>query len=445
MNPDSFLDYGIIPKGPQEENFTKLSNTQKRLLGLDLKSPMMVDKIDDLRDYPPNIIIARCRKSTGFVQNNFKYQKINKKVSYVMGLGIYQQLVVDKKSGAKILEPSSTKFRNVYRPYRGQSLDGKTLLVWRTGGIGDLGFIQPNLIHLKEKYPTCQIWFACGPQYQAMLDNWDCVDLLLDLPFATSYLMKANYHGLFEGVIERCFEAHTENAYHLFTRWLGLDLPDEKLVPINKVKEEKKTKCIEVLDGWGMKPGDFILMQLRASSPVRTPRPDMWRRVVNVLTARGHNIVITDAPHKKDMVQDFLTLVDHPDKVFNFAPFSETLDFTIALTSLAKLVVATDSALMHIAASLGVTCFGIYGPFPGKIRLTTYKNTDWTDCQAPCAPCFMHGSYPCQHHRDGHGICYDNINLNEMLFKIERLLHGQNNVDSPQQVSDNTQVHPSTS
>ena len=422
MNRESFLDYGIVPTGP-EGNFTKLSKTQKRYLGLDLTAPLMVDKIEDLRDHPPNIIIAKCVHTTGFVQNNFKHQVITKKIRYVMGLGIYQQLVKDKQSGKKVLEPANIKFRNLYKPYFGESLDNKTLLVWRTGGIGDLGFIQPNLIYLKEKYPTCKIWFACGPQYQAMLDNWDCIDLLLDLPFQVKYLEQSNYHALFEGVIERCLEAHTKNAYNLFSRWLGLDLPDEKLVPVNKSKEDKLAENKKILESWGLSEGEYIAMQLRASSPVRTPRPDMWRRVCNTLTGRGFKVVITDTTHKSKMIEDFIGELDRKEMVFNYAQHSKSLDCTIALVDKAKLVVSTDSSLMHIAASLGTPAFGIYGPFPGEIRLTTYKNVDWTNCVCACAPCFMHGSKPCKNSKSGHGVCYDNVNLDEMLFKIDKLLN----------------------
>lgn len=429
MNTDSFVGYeGIAPVGP-EVNFTKISNTQLHKLGLKPGAGKMVDQLDDLWRDPPNIIIAKCLKSTGFVQNNFKHQTIRKKVHYVMGLGIYQQLVIDKRTGAKVLGPGQMKFRNLYRPYRGQNMDGKTILVWRTGGIGDLGFIQPNLRYLKQKYPTCKIWFACGPQYQAMVDNWDCIDLLLDLPFPVTHLQRADYHALFEGVIERCKEAHTTNAYHLFSRWLGLDLPDELLVPHNVPKEEKLVKCREVLKSWDVDEKGYIVLQLRASSPIRTPRPEMWRKVVNILTHRGHKVVITDSPRMGKMIDDFKGIVDKPEMVFNFAHHSETLDCTIALASLAKLVVATDSALIHLAASLGTPSFGIYGPFPGNIRMTTYKNSDWTDCQAPCSPCFLHGSQPCVKNVKGHGICYDNLNVQEMIFKIERLLNDKNNDD----------------
>jgi len=421
VNPNSFMEYGITPKSPNE-NMTKISNTQLYKLGLKPGSGKMVDKIEDLLDDPPNIIIAECVKTTGFVQNYFKHQVIHKKVNYVMGLGIYQQLVVDKNTGAKVLRPGRSKFRNLYRPYNGHDLNNKTLLVWRTGGIGDLGFIQPNLNYLKEKYPTCKIWFACGPQYQAMVDNWECVDLLLDLPFPISYLHKANYHVLFEGVIERCKQAHTDNAYNLFSRWMGLDLPDELLVPKNYPKQEKLNECREVLKTWNVPEKNFVLLQLRASSPVRTPRPDMWRKIVNVMNHKGYNVIITDSPRQEKMISDFITLVDKPNMVFNFSPYSKTLDYTIALTSLSKLIVCTDSSLTHIAASLDVPSLSIFGPFPGFIRLKTYKNADWVDCKAPCAPCYLHGSFPCGNSKEGHGICYDNLDIQEFSNKFDKIM-----------------------
>ena len=54
------------------------------------------------------------------------------------------------------------------------------------------------------------------------------------------------------------------------------------------------------------------------------------------------------------------------------------------------MVVSTDSASLHIAASLDIPLFGIYGPFLGELRLTTYKNADWINAQKKCAPCFLH-------------------------------------------------------
>ena len=150
----------------------------------------------------PNIIIAECLRKCEFMQNKFKLQRLLKKNKYVMSLSVYRQLHFSENYGGKVLRPSGKRFNDLYKPYNGQNLDGKRLLIWRTGGIGDLCFIQPNMIHLKETYPTCEIYFACGPQYHAMVETWDCIDKLITLPFNYLQLVRADYHMTFEGVIE---------------------------------------------------------------------------------------------------------------------------------------------------------------------------------------------------------------------------------------------------
>ena len=50
------------------------------------------------------------------------------------------------------LKPANESFRSLYKRYDGQDLTGKTLFAWRAGGIGDLLFIRPILVHLKKEY-----------------------------------------------------------------------------------------------------------------------------------------------------------------------------------------------------------------------------------------------------------------------------------------------------
>lgn len=419
-------------KDVRTKKMNPVSSVKVRALGLTKQSAKFVDTIDELRNDPPNIVIAKPVKNFSFVQNYFKKQTLKKKVSYVMGLGVYQQMHKGTHPGQKMktLKPANIKFRNIYRPYIGQSLEDKTLLVFRTGGIGDLLFIQPNLRYLKEKYPDCTINFACGPQYQAMVDNWNCVDNVVDLPFPLKWLTGADYHALFEGVIERCKEAHSTNAYNLFTRWMGLNLPDKLLIPQQEPKEEKLEECRDILDDWKILNKPFVLTQNRASSPIRTPRPEFWVKIINELTDTGLNVLITDNPRQSDQVEKFINMLKNKDKVFNFAKHSETLDYTIALTKLASLVLATDSALSHIAASLNIKSFGFYGPFPGDIRLKTYPKAKWIDAQKNCAPCFLHGQSPCpKAEKDGFSPCYNELidtpeKLENIINKIEDHLNG---------------------
>ena len=400
-----------------------VSKTNMRSLGLTNDAGKFVKDLEELTELPPNIIIAKATQNITFTQNFFKSQTLKKNVNYVMGLGVYQQLHSDQKyKGKKLLKPGNIKFKNSYRRYKGQPLDEKTLLVFRTGGIGDLLFIQPNLIYLKEKYPTCTIKFACGPQYQAMVETWECVDEVLDLPFSAKHLYESDYHALFEGVIERCKLAENVNAFNLFSEWLGLNLPDELLVPKQNVKEDKLQYCKNILKDWGVEPHKFLMLQLRASSPIRTPRPGFWIELINKLTDKNFKVVLTDNPRQADYIDKFIDHLNDKDKVFNFCRLSKSLDYSIALMKLAQATVATDSAMNHIAASLDVPCYGIYGPFPGHIRLKTYPKAKWIDAKKECAPCYLHGMNPCpKANQDGFSPCYDNLDHDEIVKDIEEL------------------------
>ena len=420
------IDTGFAwqPDIPDNRKFKEVSAPKLRAMGLDPDIKPWVADFTELRKSPPNIVIAESTKTLNFVQNHFKSQSLVKRQKYVMGLGVYQQLHADPRVGSqKFLKPSSIKFKNVYRPYKGQELDDKTLLVFRTGGIGDLLFIQPNLLFLKERYPTCTIKFACGPQYQSMVETWDCVDEVLDLPFSFTHLAQADYHALFEGVIERCKMSENINAYNLFSEWLGLNLPDELLLPKQEAKPEMVNFCMDKLKEWNIEPGKFIMVQARASSPIRTPRPKIWLDMIDILTDKGYKIMLTDSPRQGELIDNFIKYTKNPNMVFNFCKHSISLDYSIALTQLAGLTVATDSAMNHIAASLGVPCYGLYGPFPGHIRLKTYPNAKWIDAIRPCAPCYIHGQLPCKEAaKDGFSPCYDNLNMDQMINDIESLI-----------------------
>jgi len=417
-NTNSFWEPDVIP-----QQMKKLTGYNVHQMGLKMDNVQKVERIEELRENPPNIIIAQAQFNVQFVQNYFKKQSLKKKQKYVMGLGVFQQLQRDPSGKRKLLKPCGPKFKNMYRPYIGQDLTDKNLLVFRTGGIGDLLFIQPNLRYLKEKYPTCNIAFACGPQYQPMVENWDCIDEVIDLPYSLGKLQKSHYHVLFEGVIERCRQAEKDNAYNLFSRWMGLDLPDDLLIPKQTPPSELVEKCQGILSDMNVPEKGFVVMQLRASSPVRSPRPEFWMALANKLTERGHHILLTDNPRQAGKIDEFIKMIYRKDMVHNFCEKSEDIAHSIAVTSLAEGVIATDSAMNHIAASVDVPAFGIMGPFPGHIRFKTSPKMDWIDSKRGCTHCYLHGHRPCpQAGGDGFSPCYDEIGADEIIDRYEALI-----------------------
>jgi ADP-heptose:LPS heptosyltransferase len=201
---------------------------------------------------------------------------------------------------------------------------------------------------------------------------------------------------------------------------MGLNLPDELLKPIQKPKDDILKMCKNILS---LKVNDkFVLVQMRASSPIRTPAPDVWRKVINFITEK-YPVVINDAPQQFESIRSFIKTLKNPDKVFNFSEYSKDIDFAIALASTAEITVSPDSSLVHVANSLGIKNIGIYGPFPGKIRLETYDQNicKWVDCKAMCAPCFTHGHKPCYNSELGYSKCFKNLDMDEFEVKFKEL------------------------
>jgi ADP-heptose:LPS heptosyltransferase len=106
--------------------------------------------------------------------------------------------------------------------------------------------------------------------------------------------------------------------------------------------------------------------------------------------------LITDTSINSEAVERYINQLKNKDKVFNFSKYSKTLDYSIAMASLAKCIISPDTSLAHIGISVGTPVVGIYGPFPGKIRLSTYPKDQvrWVEPTADSCkymPCFKHG------------------------------------------------------
>ena len=120
--------------------------------------------------------------------------------SYVMAEDIeaqYRNLYGDKLA-------MSYPFENFYKRYSGQDLNGKKLLVFRTGGIGDILFLNAPLRYLKKKYPTCFLRVASGCKQS--LENVPEINELYDMPFDSSILKDSDYMLYFQGIIESSSE-----------------------------------------------------------------------------------------------------------------------------------------------------------------------------------------------------------------------------------------------
>ena len=401
-------------------------------LGINISNVSKIHStLEELKKTTPGMVIGKALRTFKYMVNQNDIEEYEGNTKKIMSLYMFDKLQYDQK-GILHLVPAEETFKDVYKPYNGEDLSNKTLLVWRTGGIGDLLFIQPNLIFLKNKYPTCKIIFGTIKQNFPLVNNWKCISGLVPLPMDLETLKMSDYHLTFEGAIERCLEATYTNAYVLFSKYMGLNLDESLLKPYIPTKSKNNTYVLQELEKYNVKPFEYICCQIRASSPIRTPSLHVWESILIPLAKQGYKIIINDKPSMTGQINNMISMtfpIELRNNVFNFCPSSTQIDIAASLCRFAKLVIAPDSSMIHISAAVGTPVFGIYGPFSGNIRMSTYNNADWIEpdgsrniCKYGGKWCFLHGHTPCPSNDHGASPCFNEINFELALEKINNLL-----------------------
>jgi ADP-heptose:LPS heptosyltransferase len=364
----------------------------EKLFGINLSDAGQVNKLDDLLNHPPFMVNIQTKTNCN-MDIDGTIVSLSSSNPYIMPIDFYIKASRGENNN-KILKPHRKKFVDIFKRYRGQNLDNKQLLIFRTGGLGDLMFSQPIVKYLKEKYPTCKIVYATAPKFTHIFNSWPTglVDKVTTIPFHMNHMINSDYHLSFEGVIERCEEAKKENCYDLFSRFAGLNIDhrDEKykieLIPnqviLNELKKEKNI------------PDNFVVVQMKASSPIRVMPSVHWSNIISELNKNNINVVYLDLPQRTPLYDQF---VEHynldKSKNFNLCNLSKNINYAINILSISSGIVAIDSSMTHFGPALGIPTLGIYGSFRGDIRMKYYKNSDWvetinSDC--PIMPCYFH-------------------------------------------------------
>jgi ADP-heptose:LPS heptosyltransferase len=282
-----------------------------------------------------------------------------------------------------------------YRKYEGQDLAGKSLLVWRTGGFGDLLFLTPLLAQLRADH-DCVIHAATRPVFRMVLEG-GLVDAVHPLPIAQSFLERHDYHLHFEGTVEVSRDP-ARHAVDLFARHAGVELRSKNLV--YRLPPDAAVRAEAFVGGLGL-PDDAprIAVQARASSIIRTFPPDALAETLRLLVAEGIACLVLGREGHFPEAARVPGVIDLCGKL----PMVDS----VAVMTYCDALLAPDSSLTHFAGALGVPTVALYGPFPGAVRTAYYPRCTTLEAQAPCAPCFLHGSKPCPRAEpSGHSSCW---------------------------------------
>lgn len=331
-------------------------------------------------------------------------------------------------------------FKQFYRQYKGEPLSGKTLVLYRTGGAGDILFMTPGLRFLKIKYPDCKIIVCTSMAYEGILKNNSDIDEYHFIPTNFKVFEEADYHILFERVIEDNDLAETQNAYELYLHRMGLlqqfrvhnnELSREEkisaLLPQVDIDEAGDEYISDLLEEHHIdKDKDLIIgLHCWSTTLLRNYPLDYLAKITQALSKLGVKVLLLGGRGDSDMADLIRNNVveEYRNNVVNTTFHSYGFEQTISVVDKCDLIVGVDSSLLHIAGGLRVPMIGLFGPFASKFRIGFYFKAVGLEADLRCAPCFIHGPNPCRFSPDkSYSPCMTVLTAELVLGEISKLL-----------------------
>lgn len=314
----------------------------------------------------------------------------------------------------------------------------KSLLIVRSGGIGDLLMLTPALAELQRRHPHLRITVATHPRYndaltlpgihltpypipEAELQNHDLI-----LPLE-SLIEQDNHHdgatiwahalGLISSQADPA-EAGSEPG--LGTAEFSLQPiyhPDPELILTAQRRFPKK-----------LHKRHRIGIQIHASALNRSYPVDMTGALMDLLRNDWNcEIFLFGTPNKTppenapEAESDEVTILPNLEDPPDFATSAAILTTCDAL-------IVPDSSLSHLAGALNLPTIALYGPFHWRQRTRHSPTVHALQGPAPCAPCHHHGwdGHPFPHDKPckqkGYCLALAAIPPDRILAKLKQLL-----------------------
>ena len=299
-------------------------------------------------------------------------------------------------------------------------LAGSPRVVRAMGGIGDLLMMTPGLRALSKRIGR-PVEFAVPRRYLALFESNPFVTALgiEDLPAA--WYRRGPVIDLTDcpaSVAEsRSAPMVTVNRIEIFARALGVkmeELRQHGLQPVFEPSPTGRQGAETWLGSRRLQKGTFIAMQASAAEGYRT-----WNgmsEAARSLAGTMPVVVFDDKPLRQD---DPATLPGNIELAIGL-----DLSTGLALACEARLIVAPDSALLHLAGARHIPCVGIFGPTDGAVRMSAYPQTIGVSRMAelPCMPCWRNQATPCMLSGGMSSQCLELLPPGAVIEAVMRLL-----------------------
>jgi ADP-heptose:LPS heptosyltransferase len=302
-----------------------------------------------------------------------------------------------------------------------------SILIGRTGGLGDLTLLTPVLREIKRRWPSVRIAVASIRELQQSIQNLPFIDELLQYPVSKE--VADTYDGWIwlENAIERNEDAKTLHSVDCVAKFIGLTLPED----CNKLQAYVVTEQERAWVKWAhprISGVRRLCIQTHASAHCRTYPQQKLNMVITDMLKKGWEVFLLAGPGE---------IKQPPQSPPGLRIVADNATFRqrAALVDSADCLLAPDSSLAHVAGALAVPCVALYGVFPWEVR-TKYAPTTkaLTGTGFKCNPCFFHNT-PGKHFPDNcptkaKGVCgvMDAIEPQYIAKKIEEIARPLENV-----------------
>jgi ADP-heptose:LPS heptosyltransferase len=253
-------------------------------------------------------------------------------------------------------------------------------------GIGDIVCTFPAALELKKRHPKATFIYNCHPEYA-------CLPRLGDVTALVTSTLQIGLIGHWYRLLLAGFYAFASDDDNLeivptevyikdFGRPFGLVLGDAHPRLQNDPAVVDRVKLLLKKDE--KRAGPLIVIHPGPSWPVREWPRDSWTNLVRELGRRGFTNVIQlgTSSHlalgavDSAPIPGVISLVDRL-----------TLEESAALISLADIFVGIDSGLLHIAAALGTSAVGLWGPTSPQLRFSRENRRLFITSAVECQGC----------------------------------------------------------
>jgi ADP-heptose:LPS heptosyltransferase len=314
----------------------------------------------------------------------------------------------------------SYPFEGVYPKYSGEDLTNKRILMFRTGGIGDLFFLSSIPYYLKKKYSGCFIRVASG--CKEPLENSPAIDELYSMPFDVTLATDVDYVAYFQGIIESSSEkSKTTHAVDMFFSYFNIDsthLPAEEKKPRLIFKSDEMTWLAEELKKLSVTEKDLVIgIQMETSAPLRNYPRENLKTIIDILAKEENVKIFIIGSMQQAQTAGFLK-GNHPNVI---PAISYDVRKSIVLLNRYNIVIAPDSFIIQAAGALDKPLIGLYGPFASEVRMKYFRNAIGMEPKVVCSPCYKHDYRACI--KGFPSPCFSLITPENVLEAVDFLRH----------------------